>query len=336
MFKPSRRTFLRTASALPLFAISTSRARAAAATLKVATVLTTDLNNSGAAMWFEPFREAVQKNTGGDVAVQFFPNGQLGTEAAVLTQVKLGLVDISVGGSSIWSTVVPEVGMFDMGYLFQDWDQARQALDGLAGQTMTRLLAQRAQVHVFGWGFSPGIRNVLAKSAVHNPAEMEGKKIRVLPVPYFVQTFKLMGAVPTPMAFGEVYTALQAGVIDGMEHDAPTILAGKYSEAAKQYVQTRHILNPFNPLISERSLARLSPKLRDGVVAAGEEAVKQQRVLASQAEEKAMTALQSERVAVVDCDRAAFRKAVTPLWHEYGTKYPEMQPVLQSILALHT
>ena len=286
-------------------------------------------------MWFESFKDLVQKNTGGDVAVQFFPNGQLGSEAAVLTQVKLGVVDMAVGGSSVWSTVVPEVGMFDLGYVFETWAQVGRALDGQAGQTMTKLLSQRAQVHVFGWGYSPGTRNVLAKAPIHDPAEMAGRKIRVLPVPYFVQTFKLMGAVPTPMALGEVYTALQAGVIDGMEHDPPTVLAGKYYEAAKQYIQTRHILNPFNPLISERSLARLSPKLREGVVAAGEEAVRQQRVLASQAEDKALAGLKTLDVQVVDCDRTAFRRAVMPLWQEYAAKYPDMQPVLQSILAMH-
>lgn len=330
-----RRVVLRGTTALPLVSILGRRARAAT-TLRCATVLTADPANSGAAMWFERFNELVQRYTGGDVAVQFFPNGQLGTETAVLTQVKLGVVDMSVGGSSIWSTVVPEVGMFDIGYLFENWDQVGLALDGMPGQTMSRLLSQKAQVHVFGWGFSPGVRNVLAKAPVHNPAEMAGKKIRVLPVANFVQTSKLMGAIATPLALGEVYTALQAGVIDGMEHDAPTILAGKYDEAAKEYVQTRHIFNPFNPLISERSLSRLTPKLKDAVIAAGTEAIPRQRELAGQAEAKALAVLETHGVNIVECDRPAFRRAVMPFWQEYAEKYPAIQPVLKSIEALRS
>lgn len=304
----------------------------AAITLRLSTSLTADPVYSVSAIWYKKFNELVQKNCNGQIAVQFFPDNQLGKEADIVSQLRLGIVDMMIGGSSIWSTVVPEVGVFDMGYLFNGWDTFGAALDGVPGKTVSKLLADRSGVRVLGWAFPPGVRSILAKAPVSSSAELKGKKIRVLPVTYFLETMKLMGAVATPLSFGEVYTALQAGVVDGFEHDAPTVLAGKYFEAAKVLTLTKHIYNPYNPMISARSFDSKIPKnLQEGFLAAAAEATTYSRGLAIKAEAQAMAKLKAQGVQIVEADRAGFRKDVMPLWQQFTDKYPNMRPVVDAI-----
>ncbi|MGY4617699.1 tripartite ATP-independent transporter DctP family solute receptor [Bradyrhizobium sp. USDA 4472] len=308
-------------------------ARAAPLTLRCATVLTNDPENSAAAMWFGKFDELVGLYCNNEVKVQLFPDSQLGKESDVVASIKLGVIDMSIGGSSVWGTVVPEIGMLDLGYIFRSWDGVREALDGPTGEALSKLLLEKAGAQVLGWHYSPGVRNVLAKSPFKTPAELAGRKIRVLPVPNFIQTLKLMGAVATPLPLGEVYTALQAGVMDGMEHDAPTVLAGKYYESAKYYTLTNHIFNAFNPLISTRSLQKIPAQHRDGFLRAGKEAAAHARELALKAETKALGELKTRGLEVSDCDREAFRNMVKPLWAEFATKNPSMKPYLDSIVS---
>ena len=115
----------------------------------------------------------------------------------------------------------------------------------------------KAGTHFPSLGRNLGARNFLTKFAFTDPAGLEGRKIRCLPTPVVTETVRLMGAAATPMAFGEVYTGLQAGVIDGLEHDAPTILSAKFYETAKNFTLTRHIYSPFGAFISDRTLQRL-------------------------------------------------------------------------------
>ena len=305
-------------------------------TLRCATALTNDPNNSASAMWFGKFSELVGQYCNNEVKVQLFPDSQLGKESDVVASIKLGVIDMSIGGSSVWGTVVPEVGMLDLGYIFRSWDGVQEALDGATGAALSKLLLDRAGAHVLGWHYSPGIRNVLVKAPFSTPAQLAGRKIRVLPVPNFIQTFKLMGAVATPLPLGEVYTALQAGVMDGMEHDAPTVLAGKYYESAHHYTLTNHIFNAFNPLISTRSLQKIPAQHRDGFLRAGKEAAVHARELAVKAEARALTELKSKGLEVHDCDREAFRDMVKPLWAEFTAKNPSMKPLLDTIVSRST
>ena len=121
-----------------------------------------------------------------------------------------------------------------------------------------------------GWGYSLGARNVWTKNPVPTAADLKGVKLRVLPVPNFIATIKYMGAVPTPLPFGEIYTALQTGVVDGFEHDAPTALAGKFYEVAKHCALTQHIYNPQLPCISKRSFERIPTDLQQAVPGRGD------------------------------------------------------------------
>ena len=184
---------------------------------------------------------------------------------------------------------------------------------------------------MLGWSYTLGARNFFTKFPFKTPEELAGKKIRSLPTPALTETVKLMGATPAPLAFGEVYTALQTNVIDGLEHDAPTILISKFHEAAKNLTLTRHSFIPLAPVISTRAFDRISAKLREGFLAAANDAnvFERQRALAIEAD--AITALQKLGVTVGQVERDKFRERVRPLWKTFTDGLPATKPMLETI-----
>ena len=142
-----------------------------------------------------------------------------------------------------------------------------------------------------------------------------------------------MGAAATPMAFGEIYTGLQAGVIDGMEHDAPTILSAKFYETAKIFTYTRHIHTPFGAFVSDRTLKRMPADQRDALLRAITEATADWFKRAATAEDDAVAELKSKGVVVHDCDRAAFKAKVMPLWDQFAQATPAAKPMIEAVRA---
>jgi TRAP-type transport system periplasmic protein len=294
----------------------------AAASLRISTSFPNDPKFSAARIWYDFFIPHLKEAVGDQITVQFFPDNQLGQEADIVNQVKLGVVDAMLAGTSIFSNIVPEIGALDLGYLFQDFEHQRRALQTPQGQALLELLVQKAGAHFPSVGRNLGARNFLTKFAFQDPAGLAGKKIRTLPSPIVTETVRLMGAAATPMAFGEIYTGLQAGVIDGLEHDAPTMLSAKFYETAKFFTLTEHIHTPYGAFISDRTLKRLSPELRDGLLKAVDQATTDHWNKASQIEAEATTALQGLGVTVEQCDRAVFRERVSPMWGTFAQQTP--------------
>lgn len=308
------------------------RAFGAPVTLRLATSFSNDPAFSAARIWYDKFSERLKANCGDEIAVKFFPDSQLGKESDIVTQLKLGVVDMMLAGSAIWATVAPEIGIFDLGYLFKDFAHQSRVLDGGSGKFLEKLLAERGGVHSLGWSYTLGARNFFTKFPFKAPADLAGKKIRSLPTPALTETVKLMGATPAPLAFGEVYTALQTNVIDGLEHDAPTILVSKFYEAAKFLTLTRHSFIPLAPVMGLRALDRVPAKLREGLLAAAADANAFERQRALAVESEAIAALKSHGVTVEECDRDAFRDRVRPLWKSFTDGLPATKPLLDAIL----
>src|SRR3989440_8705016 len=212
-------------------------------------------------------------NLSEQIEVQFFPDNQLGQEIDVINSVKLGVIDMMVSGSSISANLVPLVGTFDLGYLFSSFPQQTKAFDAGAAKPIEDSLLKGANIRIISWAYNFGSRSVFAKKPVKTPEDLAGLKIRTLPNPVITECLRLMGAAATPLAFGEIYTALQAGVLDGLEHDPPTILASKFFETAKFYALTQHNFSPLATYFSETTFRRMEPKLRDAFLdAAGKAA----------------------------------------------------------------
>jgi TRAP-type C4-dicarboxylate transport system substrate-binding protein len=171
----------------------------------------------------------------------------------------------------------------------------------------------------------------MCKSAVNAPADLAGKRIRNLPNKIITECLRLMGAAATPMAFGEIYTALQAGVLDGLEHDPPTIAASKFYETAKFYSLTQHNFSALGVFCSGLTLSRMEAPLRDQFLEAAAEAAVDTRARGLEAEKEAIEALKQKDVEVIACDREPFRKLTLPQTDHFIQAHPEAKPIIDII-----
>ncbi|MBI2771286.1 MAG: TRAP transporter substrate-binding protein [Burkholderiales bacterium] len=335
----SRRRFVRAAAATSFAAVAgvpgLGRAQAPLA-LRFSSSMTAD-DNAAHYVWYQRMAANLKNQVGDAIKLDYFPNNQLGKESDVVQQVKVGAIDMMVTGSSIWATVLPEIGMLDLGYLFDNYNHMAKVSEGSVGKTLNELLQQRAGCTILTWASHFGPRNVYTKAQVKSLAEIKGVKLRVLPTPAFIETFKIMGAIPTPIPFGELYMSAQTGVVDGFEHDAGTVLASKLNEVTKSCWQTEHLFSPMVVVIGKRSQDKIPAALRAGFAKAVAETTAQQRVIAN---DKAVSAIEDLKkkgmtfFPMATADRAFVRKEMeSRLWADFGKQYPSTAPLFAAISA---
>lgn len=332
----TRRRFVQTAAigaaalTLPKFSY------AGTPVVRLSSTLSAD-ENSAHYLFYTLFRDNLKKLVGDQVRIDFFPNGQLGKEADVVQQVRLGSIDMMVSGSSIWATALPELSLLDLGFLFDSYDHVSKSIDGGVGDMYNKLLEARSGCSIVGWGSHFTARSVYTKPEVKDMASMKNVKLRVLPTPAFIETFKMMGAIPTPIPFNEVYTAVQTGVVEGFELDAGTILANKLNETVSNSWQTNHLFSPCIAVMGKRTLAKIPKELQPLFIQAAHDASVQQRAIAASKGDEAMKALkdagikffpmaQSERDSVINVMREK-------LWLPFASENPSIAPALTAIEA---
>ena len=261
------------------------------------------------------FRELAEAATGGAVTVRVFSSNTLGQEREVVQQLQEGLVDFMVSGTAIWGSVAPKLQVFDFPFMWRDWSHVHRVVDGPIGQEAAVYLDRTVRMRPIAWGDSFGFRNVITRSRdVSEPAHLAGLKIRTIQSPIYVKAVELMGASPTPMAFGEVYTSLQTGVIDGYEHDASTTLQQRFYEIAHHMAQTRHIAGVLGLWASTVGLARLPAELRAPIERAALDAARQQRAMGSQEDAAALTELSKRGMTIREIDATGFQRRAEQLW----------------------
>ena len=334
----SRRAVLQSSIAATTWLAATpaiiGQAHAATLKLKCSSSLPSDPKYANGRVYYDNLVKNLKTNgLGEQVEVTFFPDNQLGQEIDVINSVKLGVIDMMVSGSSISANLVPLVGTFDLGYLFTSFPHQTSAFDSGAARPIEDALLKGANIRIIAWAYNFGARSVLAKKPVKTPEDLAGLKIRTLPNPIITECLRLMGAAATPLAFGEIYTALQAGVLDGLEHDPPTILASKFYETSKHYALTQHIFSPLAIYFSDATYNRMDPKLRESFLDAAKRAAADSRAHGLAVEKEALAALTEKGVTVVECDKEAFRKRVLPQTDNFIKARPEAKAVIDAIRA---
>ena len=303
-------------------------------TLRFSSSMVAD-QNAAHFVWYERLQSNLKTVMGDAIHIDYFPNNQLGKESDVVQQVKVGSVDMMVSGSSIFATVCPELGMLDLGYLFDNYAHVAKAMDGPSGATLNDMLQKSSGCTVLTWASHFGPRSVYTKMPVKSLADVKGVKLRVLPTPAFIETFKAMGAIPTPIPFGELYMAAQTGVVDGFEHDAATVLASKLDEVVKSCWLTEHLFSPMVVVIGKRGLDKIPADLRPAFQRAVAEATVQQRAIASDKGNAAIDELKKKGIAfhpMSSADRATVRQAMSSgLWASFATQYPSTAPLFTAI-----
>jgi len=242
-------------------------------------------------------------------------------ERASIEAVQLGTLDVTNTSTGPVSNFVPEVGIVDIPFLFRDYDHARRVLDGPIGQEILAKFPSKGII-ALAWTEN-GFRHLTnSRRAVVKPDDVKGLKVRTMQNPVHIQAFQSIGVQPTPMAFSELFTSLQQGVVDGQENPIPVILSSKFSQVQKHLSLTGHVYSPSLLLMSPKLWNTLSEADKNNFKEAAKVGSAAQRKKVNDDESAGIAQLRSEGMEVVtSVDGQAFRTAMTPVWSEFAKKY---------------
>ncbi|NLK19748.1 MAG: DctP family TRAP transporter solute-binding subunit [Synergistaceae bacterium] len=281
----------------------------------------------------EKFKEIVEKESGGEIEIALFPNNQLGTgERDLLEGLQLGTVDIYVGSTGPMGGFEKKFMLFDFPFLFKDKAQAYSVLDGEIGQYVMGLL-DKIGIKGLAW-YENGFRHFTnSKRPVNTPEDAKGLKLRTMENKIHMALWKVMGADPTPMAWGEVFTALQQGTVDGQENPIPIIFVQKIYEVQKHLALTGHVFSPAMIAIAEAKFNGLSEEHKALFLKAAKESALYQREQITRMEDEQVAKLKELGMQVTEPDVALFREATKPVYDEFKGELGEDAKLLDQILS---
>jgi tripartite ATP-independent transporter DctP family solute receptor len=269
------------------------------------------------------FAEEIKAKTAGRVEVRLHPGGALGGDREVLEGLQLGTVDITVPSTSVIANFVPDVQVFDIPFLFRDFDHAQAVLDGPVGQEMLgKFRARGFQGLAFG---GIGFRQLTnSRRPVNGPEDVKGLKIRTQENQIHLMVWRALGALPTPMALPEVFTALQQGVVDGQENPIGAILNNKFGQVQKFLTITNHAFTPVGLVMSPAAFDALSAPDRSAFLEAGRRAMAVCKEEVAKVEKTGVDALRQQGLQVVEkVDTAKFQDLLKPTFAELSKRFGE-------------
>ena len=266
------------------------------------------------------FAELVAAKSGGKIAVQVAPAEQLGNENSQMGALRVGSQDIGSLGQGAMLSIVPEVAVLGLPFLYSTMPKAWEALDGPVGQELAKKLEAKNLVFL-GW-WCNGIRQTTnSKRPITKPEDFQGLKIRTPLDPTTVDTFAAMGASPQQINYGELYMALQQGVVDGQENPLANIYTAKLYEVQKYISFTNHKYEPTGLIMSAIAWKRLDSAGQNAIRAAAKEATEYQRKASFDSEQKFLEEFKKmTSVELNEVDLAPFRKATESVWDSWEKK----------------
>jgi TRAP-type transport system periplasmic protein len=266
------------------------------------------------------FAKRVAEKSGGAITIQTFGSSQLGKQEEMNQQVQLGALELAIPSSDMVA-IVEEYSIFDQPSIFANRDQVKKTVEGPVGQILAELAAQKNMVVMGTWenGFRVMTNN---KGPIRTPADLAGLKIRVPPNPVRVEMFQLWGANPGPLAFSEVFSALQTGVFDGQENPYAQITSAKFYEVQKYLSETNHVYTPTYLIGSPSWLNGLDEATRAMLIETAIEVGDISRERGVKMDEEGRELVKEKGVQVnTDVDTAAFRDAALKLITDFEQKY---------------
>jgi tripartite ATP-independent transporter DctP family solute receptor len=321
----TRRTLLATVAALCLASAGTAWAQ----TLKAA-----DVHPAGypTVVAVENMGKKLDAATQGRIKFQMFPGSVLGGEKEMIEQTQVGAIQILRTSLGPVGTVVPEVNVFNMPFVFRDIRHMRAVIDGPVGQELLdKISASSARMVGLAW-MDGGSRSLYTKKPVRKPDDLKGQKIRMMGNPLFVDTMNAMGGNGISMGYGEVFTALQTNVIDGAENNPPSLYTANHFKAgAKYYTQTNHLIIPEILVMSKVAWDKLSPSDQALVRKLGREAQLEQRDLWDKAVADYSAKLKAEGVEFIAIDNKPFFDATAPVRAKYGSQFADLMARIEAV-----
>lgn len=294
------------ASLLALSVLSTS-ALAADYTLKLGHVA------NEAHVWhqaFVHFADTVNEKSNGRLNIDIYPNSQLGAERDVISGIQLGTVDMTMSGETLQNWA-PKAALLAVPYAIRDSEHMAKVANGEIGHEIEKQITERTGLVPITW-FERGARNLTSNKPVTTPADLKGMTLRVPNVPIFVSTWSALGAKPTPMAFSEVFTALQQGTVHGQENPLSLIQSASFFEVQKYVNKTEHVRSWIYVLIGKRQLDKLPQDLQTILLDSAKEMHTYEHKLAVEAEAKLIDELKAEGMQFHKVDQEKFRELAIP------------------------
>ena len=266
----------------------------------------------------EKFAQLVKEKTGGKVEIQVFPSSQLGNQRDLVEGTQFGTIDFTMTSTAVLGNFLPQIAVFDLPFIFRDVQHAYKALDTVGMEIAQKLQGMKLLAY-----YENGVRHMTnSKRPIRKPEDMKGLKIRVMEQPIYIEMIKALGGNPTPMAFGELFTALQQGVVDGQENPAAHIFTARFFEVQKYISLTAHTYSAEPMLVSLAAWNKLPKDLQEKVQAAANESKDWQRDLCRQLEEGYWTKIQESGKSEInrDVDKQAFADATRGVWSMFEKK----------------
>lgn len=277
--------------------------------------------NSHQGIAIDTFAREVERRTNGRIKVQPFYSDALGGERESIEAVQLGTQELTFSSTGPVPNFVPAARILDIPFLFRDKAHARAVLDGPIGQEMLKEFESKG-FKALGWAEN-GVRHMTnSKRAVNTPDDLKGLKMRTMENPVHVAAYKGFGIITTPMAFPEVFTALQQGTVDGQENPLSVIMAAKFDQVQKHLTLTGHVYSPAIWLMNKAAFDKLSPADQKIFLDAAAEGTKANRARVDEDDAKGVAELRSKGMQVIENpDRARFQAALSPVYAEFEKQF---------------
>lgn len=265
------------------------------------------------------FKKDVETLSEGQIAVELYPNAQLGGDRELIESVQLGTVEMAIPATSAIAGFEKRFQVFDLPFLFKSKEKAFEVLDGDLGRKLNELLPPLGMVNL---GYAEnGFRHVTnSRRPIHTPEDLKGLKLRTMENPLHMSFFKLLGANPTPMNFGELYTALQQGIVDAQENPVVLVYTSKFFEVQKYYSLTGHVFSATMLVTNKNFLDSLPDDLRKIVEDAARRYCVEQRKMAEEQEQEFLEALKATGMEInelTDEEKALFVEATLPVYDQF-------------------
>lgn len=271
-------------------------------------------------MGLEKFAQLIEERTDGKVKIEIFHSSQLGNERDMIEGLQMGTIDMAVSSTGPLGGFEPKMLVVDLPFLFRDREHAYKVLDGEVGKDLLSSLSSKGIAGLAFW--ENGFRHITnSKKPINSPEDLKGLKIRTMENQVHMDSFKELGADPTPMAWSEVFTALQQGVIDGQENPIPIIYTQKVYEVQKNLALTGHFYSPALLLMSKSKLDSFDAETQKIFADTALEVATYERDLIKEMDDKQIEELKGFGVNVTTPDKAKLQEAVAPVYKKYEEQF---------------
>ncbi len=278
---------------------------------------------------YEAMSDYLIKTSNNRVDFQIFPASQIAEEEEAIEMIKLGVIASTPANIGAIGAFVPEADLFNFPFLFRDLNHFYTVVDGPVGQEIGEKIEQKLDCLVLGWWFS-GARNVWnSERPIYTPKDLQGLKIRVISSPVILESFDAFGAQSTSMSFGELYSAVQQGVLDGAECDLTDIHGMKFYEVTRYVSSTEHLFLAVALLFSKKQYDNLPPDIQELVVEAGKKSERIQREAMAQKTEESLIALKELGLSFNEVNKRPFQDIARKVYMKNAERVGGMELVQQ-------